>query len=48
MEDFNLIVAQQPQWLQIWLNILGFGAFLLALLTLSLLLVRAGGERRLS
>ncbi len=29
MEDFNLIVAQQPQWLQIWLNILGFGAFIL-------------------
>ncbi|MCA0927824.1 hypothetical protein [Ruegeria profundi] len=29
MEDFNLIVAQQPQWIQIWLNILSFGAFLL-------------------
>ncbi|MDX1742090.1 MAG: hypothetical protein R3186_00635 [Ruegeria sp.] len=29
MEDFNLIVAQQPQWIQIWLNMLSFGAFLL-------------------
>lgn len=29
MEEFDLIVAQQPQWIQIWLNILMFGAFLL-------------------
>lgn len=29
MEEFNLIVAQQPQWVQIWMNILSFGAFLL-------------------
>ncbi|NOD62518.1 MULTISPECIES: hypothetical protein [unclassified Ruegeria] len=29
MEEFNLIVAQQPQWIQIWLNVLSFGAFLL-------------------
>lgn len=29
MEDFDLIVAQQPQWVQIWLNILMFGAFIL-------------------
>ncbi len=29
MEEFNLIVAQQPQWVQIWMNVLSFGAFLL-------------------
>lgn len=31
MEEFDLIVAQQPQWIQIWLNILVFGAFILPL-----------------
>ena len=31
MEEFNLIVAQQPQWIQMWLNILMFGAFILPL-----------------
>jgi len=29
MEEFNLIVAQQPQWVQIWLNILFICAFIL-------------------
>ncbi|WP_420586361.1 hypothetical protein [Ruegeria sp.] len=29
MEEFNLIVAQQPQWIQVWMNILSFGAFAL-------------------
>ncbi|WP_037310876.1 hypothetical protein [Ruegeria halocynthiae] len=29
MEEFDLIVAQQPQWVQIWMNILMVGAFIL-------------------
>ncbi|WP_170385216.1 hypothetical protein [Ruegeria atlantica] len=29
MEEFNLIVAQQPQWIQIWMKILSFCAFVL-------------------